>query len=85
MHVLTSFQGANEIHLTKDASYLLENKSTWTLFEQFGLYIIAKKSTILNNRDLRTRNVDHTIFQRFISLIKLKCEFLCCFADVYYT
>ena len=43
MHVLTSFQGANEIHLTKDESYLLENKSTWTLFEQFGLYIIAKK------------------------------------------
>ena len=43
MHVLTSFQGANEIHLTKDESCLLENKSTWTLFEQFGLYIIAKK------------------------------------------
>ena len=44
MHVLTSFQGANEIHSTKDESYLLENKSTWTLFEQFGLYIIAKKA-----------------------------------------
>ena len=44
MHVLTSFQGANEIHLTKDTSYLLENKSTWTLFEQFGLYIIVKKA-----------------------------------------
>ena len=43
MHVLTSFQGANEIHLTKDESCLLENKSTWTLFEQFGLYLIAKK------------------------------------------
>ena len=44
MHVLTSFQDANGIHLTKDESYLLENKSTWTLFEQFGLYIIAKKA-----------------------------------------
>ena len=43
MYVLTTFRGANEIHLTKDESYLLENKSTWTLFEQFGLYIIAKK------------------------------------------
>ena len=38
MHVLTSFQGANETHLTKDESKSLENKSTWTLFEQFGLY-----------------------------------------------
>ena len=42
MHVLTSFQGANETYLTKGKSYSLENKSTWTLFEQFGLYIIAK-------------------------------------------
>ena len=42
MHVLTSFQGANETYLTKYESWSLENESAWTLFEQLDLYVIAK-------------------------------------------
>ena len=46
MHVVTSFQGANETRLTKDESQSMENKSTWALVEQFDLFVIAKNSTI---------------------------------------